>query len=338
MLWRRAWLLLSLLFPAQPQEQPSSSVRPGGLDLRLRQLADTTTSPLPPNIPRPADFCQKPPYNDSHVMCMTQPFTDCITYFVNSTLLSESVLWMHNHYRSHLALGRLADFPAAGNMLQLRWDDELARIAEAKARLCADELGSLNVHVGGIWTVDFPDVGISMHPQKTDDQTAPVIWRFVVRDWFDQNIFFPKEHVAKFVETSGTEQFVQLAAADTYAVGCSYTRNIMPKTALPQKYFNIYVCLYGPRAPLGGKPLYYAAPYCSLCPQDTICDVPSGLCVLRSWKPGPPRHPPPPEPKKDDGNSTGKQAASEAVTVVLSVVFPIAMALLALYGWRQGDD
>ncbi|KAH8038125.1 hypothetical protein HPB51_022610 [Rhipicephalus microplus] len=270
MLWRRAWLLLSLLFPAQPQEQPSSSVRPGGPDLRLWQLADATTSPLPPNIPRPVDFCQKPPYNDSHVMCMTQPFTDCITYFVNSTLLSESVLWIHNHYKSHLALGQLADFPAAGNMLQLRWDDELARVAEAKARLCADELGSLN---------------------KTDDETAPVIWRFVVRDWFDQNIFFPKEHVAKFVETSGTEQFVQLAAADTYAVGCSYTRNIMPKTALPQKYFHIYVCLYGPRAPLVGKPLYYAAPYCSLCPQDMICDGPSGLCVLRSWKPAPPQAP-----------------------------------------------
>ncbi|XP_037291757.2 venom allergen 5 [Rhipicephalus microplus] len=337
MLWRRAWLLLSLLFPAQPQEQPSSSVHPEGPDLRLWQLADTTTSPLPPNIPRPADFCQKPPYNDSHVMCMTQPFTDCITYFVNSTLLSESVLWMHNHYRSHLALGRLADFPAAGNMLQLRWDDELARVAEAKARLCADHIGSLNVHVGGIWTVDFPDVGISMQPQKTDDETAPVIWRFVVRDWFDQNIFFPKEHVAKFAQTFGTEQFVQLAAADTYAVGCSYTRNIMPKTVLPEKYFNIYVCLYGPRAPLVGKPLYYAAPYCSLCPQDTICDVPSGLCVLRSSKPGPPRHPPLPDSKKDDGNSTGKQAASEAVTVVVSVVSPIVMALLALYGWRQGD-
>ncbi|KAL3200952.1 hypothetical protein MRX96_053584 [Rhipicephalus microplus] len=315
MLWRRAWLLLSLLCPAQPQEQPSSSVRPGGPDLRLWQLADTTTSPLPPNIPRPTDFCQKPPYNDSHVMCMTQPFTDCITYFVNSTLLSESVLWMHNHYRSHLALGQLADFPAAGNMLQLRWDYELAKVAEAEARLCADELGSLNVYVGSIWTVDFPDVGISMHPQKTDDETAPVIWRFVVRGWFDQNVFFSKEDVAKFVETSGTEQFVKLAAADTYAVGCSYTRNIMPKTTLPQKYFNIYVSLYEPRAPLVGKPLYYAAPCCSLCPQDTICDVPSGLC-------------------KDDGNSTGKQAASEAATVVVSVVSPFAMALLALYGWR----
>ncbi|KAL3178701.1 hypothetical protein MRX96_044427 [Rhipicephalus microplus] len=65
----------------------------------------------------------------------------------------------------------------------------------------------------------------------------------------------------------------------------------MPKTALPEKYFNIYVCLYGPRAPLVVKPLYYAAPYCSLCPQDTICDVPSGLCVLRSSKPGPPQAP-----------------------------------------------
>ncbi|KAH7977132.1 hypothetical protein HPB51_027009 [Rhipicephalus microplus] len=173
-------------------------------------------------------------------------------------------------------------------MLQLRWDDELARAAEAKALLCADELGSLNVHVIGIWTVDLPDLGISMHPQKTDDQTAPVLWRFVVRDWFDQNILFPTEHVANFVQTSGTEQFVQLAAADTYAVRCSYTRNIMPKMVLPQKYLNICVCLSGPRALLVGKPLYYAAPYCSLCPKDTICDVPSGLFVLRSWKPPPP--------------------------------------------------
>ncbi|KAL1474762.1 hypothetical protein MTO96_037742 [Rhipicephalus appendiculatus] len=337
MRWPNAWLLLSLLSSAEPQEQLSSSARPRGHDLRLRhQPAPTPVPPVPPNIPRPADFCQKPPYNDSHVMCMTQPFTECITYFVNSTFLSESILWVHNHYRSHLALGRLADFPAAGNMLQLRWDDELARVAEAKARLCADEGGSLNVHTGGIWTVDFPDVGISMEPQKADDQTMPIIWRFVVRDWFDQNILFPKEHVPRFVETVGTEQFVQLVAADTYAVGCSYTRNIMPKTRLPQRYFNIYVCLYGPKAPLVGKPLYYAAPYCSLCPEDTTCDVPSGLCVLQNRKPGAPR--PPPEHKKGGGDDSGRPAASEAVAVDVAVISPIAVTMLALYGWLQGDD
>ncbi|KAH7943230.1 hypothetical protein HPB52_006542 [Rhipicephalus sanguineus] len=270
-------------------------------------------------------------------MCMTQPYTECITYFVNSTFLSQSILWVHNHYRSHLALGRLADFPSAGNMLQLRWDDELARVAEAKARLCADEGGSLHVHTGAIWRVDFPDVGISMQPQKADDKAIPIIWRFVVRDWFDQNILFPKEEAPKFVETPGTEQFVQMAAADTYAVGCSYTRNIMSNTLLPQKYFNIYVCLYGPKAPLAGKPLYYPAPYCSLCPEDTTCDMPSGLCVLKSKKPGPAR--PPPEPKKKEGGDENeKPAASEAVAVDVDVMSLLAAAVLAVYGWHRGGD
>ncbi|KAL3225545.1 hypothetical protein MRX96_049197 [Rhipicephalus microplus] len=45
-------------------------------------------------VPRP-DFCQKP-YNQSHIMC--------------------KVTW---------PLGRLADYPSAGNMLEMRWDDEL---------------------------------------------------------------------------------------------------------------------------------------------------------------------------------------------------------------------
>ncbi|KAL1474763.1 hypothetical protein MTO96_037743 [Rhipicephalus appendiculatus] len=196
-------------------------------------------------------------------MCKDDPYQTCITYFTNASFMNTRILWAHNHYRSHVALGHLANYPSAGNMLEMRWDDELARVAEAKGRLCATRTA----------------------------KTTPIIWRIAVRNWFDQNVILSRKQIRKYVDDPYTRDFAQLVAADTYALGCSYTRNYMPDM-VPLPNLFLYVCFYGPKAPLTGKPVYQPAPFCSLCPEDTTCDVPSGLCVLRGKKPGAARPPP----------------------------------------------
>ncbi|KAH6943723.1 hypothetical protein HPB50_025875 [Hyalomma asiaticum] len=330
------WLLFLTLCAAE-QQPPSQRTASHDLKLRLAALRQPTpsTPPTPPPALARPDFCQ-PPYQAPHVMCKDGP-PNCITYFTNTSFMNQSIVWVHNHYRSHLAKGWLADFPAAANMLKMRWDEELAHVAEAKGRLCTDDSGSLNIHADIINTADFPEVSISVVAQWSGQYTMPIIWRFVVRDWFDQNILFPKENIPKYAEVQGTEEFVHMAAADTYAVGCSYTRSNMEYVRKPTKNAFVYVCLYGPKAPLPGKALYYEGVPCSLCPEDTACDAPSGLCVLKGKKPGPAK--PAPEVKKDGGDgSQEKVEVSVAEAVAAAVMLPIVAAVLAVYEWRHGVD
>ncbi|XP_049273457.1 CRISP/Allergen/PR-1-like [Rhipicephalus sanguineus] len=278
-------------------------------------------------------------------MCKDDPYQTCTTYFTNASFMNTRILWAHNHYRSHLALGRLADYPSAGNMLEMRWDDELARVAEAKGRLCATRTGDVRSPNDPLYgTNDFPDVGLNVYTEWGSHQTTPIIWRVVVRNWFDENVALPRKQILEYNDAPYTENFVQLVAADTYALGCSYTRNYMPDMA-PQANLFLYVCFYGPKAPSAGKPVYQPAPYCSLCPEDTTCDVPTGLCVLRGKKPGATRPPPdrsfehPPEHKKDgDMGSYDREHADDSATEAVAVMSPLVAAAISIHRWRQGVD
>ncbi|KAH7959813.1 hypothetical protein HPB49_013974 [Dermacentor silvarum] len=304
----------------------------------LRVIHAQVTNVTPP-IPKPADFC-KFPYNQTHVMCQN-PLSKCVTFFTNASFMNESILWVHNHYRSHLALGRLSDFPSARNMLMMRWDEELARVAEAIGRLCVGSSG--NVRPTGQFqysTADFPVVGFNIHAQWTNQITMPIIWRFVVRDWFDENLLFPKENIRVFNEVPNIYEFSQLVAANAYAVGCSYTRNNVPDIARATKNVFIYVCLYGPKGYEKGKPLYLPGPTCSHCPDDTVCNASLGLCVLKNKKPGATKPPPleeaprPGGPDSDGHEEPVEDSAPEAFAI--AVAPPLAAAALAIYLWRQG--
>nr|XP_037286229.1 CRISP/Allergen/PR-1-like [Rhipicephalus microplus] len=332
MIWTATWLIFLLPCTAESQEQPSAQT--GGHDERpLRQLPPPLRPPAP--VPRP-DFCQKP-YNESHIMCKGDPYQTCITYFTNASFMNTRILWVHNHYRSHVALGRLGDYPSAGNMLEMRWDDELARVAEAKGRRCANRMGQVRNPTDPLYgTNDFPDVGLNVYTQWGNTETTPIIWRIVVRNWFDQNIALPRKELVKYEDAINTQDFVQLVAADTYALGCSYTRNFMPNMR-PQPNLFLYVCFYGPKAPLTGKPVYQPAPFCSLCPEDTTCDVSTGLCVLRGKKPGPARPPPDHSGERPPDLKNGSNSYYDAAVTVAEMSLLVAAAIV-VHRWRQGID
>ncbi|KAH7960949.1 hypothetical protein HPB49_025274 [Dermacentor silvarum] len=275
-----------------------------------------------------------PPYNATHTMCM-EPYQNCTTYYSETALSNVTILWVHNHYRSHIALGQLANFPPAANMLQLRWDDTLAEVAEARGRRCVGSAGVMFTdYYEQRWTADFPLVGQNVLTQRSNQATPAVTWEHVVRDWFDQNTNYPVNQVGSHDWARGTDAFTQIAWARTYAIGCSYTRNEVPALAPESKVF-LYVCNYGPQGGEVGEPLYQAGPPCSLCPEDTACDSSAGLCVLQGDKPGadrppittsaPPvlRHPP--------------EALDSAPAAVAVAVAPaLAAALVAVHRWWYG--
>lgn len=43
---------------------------------------------------------------------------------------------MHNKYRNEIALGKIPHYDSATNMATVKWDDELAKLAELVARTC----------------------------------------------------------------------------------------------------------------------------------------------------------------------------------------------------------
>ncbi|KAH7931968.1 hypothetical protein HPB51_029650 [Rhipicephalus microplus] len=219
--------------------------------------------------------------------------------------MNTRILWTHNHYRSHVALGRLADYPSAGNMLEMRWDDELARVAKAKGRRCANRMGQVRNPTDPLYgTNDFPDVGLNMYTQWGSTETTPIIWRIVVRNWFDQNIALPWKELVKYEDALNNQDFVQLVAADTYA-------------------------------PLTGKPVYQPAPFCSLCPEDSTCDVSTGLCVLRGKKPGPARPLPDHSGERPPDPQNGSDSYYDAA-VAVAEMSPLIAAAIVIQRWRQG--
>ncbi|XP_055304330.1 antigen 5 like allergen Cul n 1-like [Sitodiplosis mosellana] len=55
-----------------------------------------------------------------------------------STNQKDHIVRLHNRLRNKIALGEIRRFDSASRMPALRWSDELARLAETKARACAD--------------------------------------------------------------------------------------------------------------------------------------------------------------------------------------------------------
>ncbi|KAH7956079.1 hypothetical protein HPB52_005996 [Rhipicephalus sanguineus] len=273
------------------------------------------------------------PYNATHTMCMP-PYQSCTTLYSDTPASFVTILWVHNHYRSHLALGQLANFPSAANMLQLRWDDDLAAVAEARARRCIGPEGVLFTDTNEQrWTADFPLVGQNVLNQRSKEDRLSVNWEHVVRDWFKQNTLFTADQAEAHSAVFGAEAFNQMAWARTYAIGCSYTSNEVPAFKPESKVF-IYVCNYGPQSGEIGQPLYQAGEPCSLCPEDTMCDPTTGLCMLQGDKPG-----------RDKTTTTrqpsllatpAKARESAAGPVAVAVDSTLAAALVAVHVWHQG--
>ncbi|KAK8767632.1 hypothetical protein V5799_005587 [Amblyomma americanum] len=258
---------------------------------------------------------------------------------------------MHNRYRSQLTLGHLADFPAAGNMLQMRWDKELAEVAQALAERCSTVEGVVtHDRPGDRTTLTFRSVGQNIFSERAPllPERLVVKWHFVVRDWFDQNYRYSSSQVENYEEVKKTQNFTQIAWARSYAVGCGFTTNIVrPNGAAKNSDVQyrdafrmfIYVCNYAPAGNVPGKMLYWPGPPCSLCPDGTECNKTTGLCRVTGDKPGKDKStttttmaPPPAEP--DDHPPS--DSAPEAVAVMASLAAALAATVTAVGAWWRG--
>ncbi|KAK8756770.1 hypothetical protein V5799_000538 [Amblyomma americanum] len=166
------------------------------------------------------------------------------------------ILWLHNHYRSQLALGHLANFPATGNMLEMRWDNQLAEVVQALAERSAAAEGIVSHdRPDDRTTPTFFKVGQNLFSERAPFTTKTVAmkWHFVVRDWFDENYLYCSSKLEEYEAVEGTKYFTQIAWTRSYAVGCCFTYNFLYPNMETANDPNegafmmcIYVCNYAP--------------------------------------------------------------------------------------------
>jgi len=179
------------------------------------------------------------------------------------------VLDYHNRLRSRVARG-LTSQPPAGNMRQLQWDQELARVAQRLADQCK-------------FAHDCPDcrrvarfkVGQNLYQSFTTRTGRGVNWRAAVDSWFNEIDQFPTSSVHRYRFSPETGHYSQLVWAETDRIGCGVTQ-------FKKGRFNarLYVCNYGTTGNIVRRPVYRQGSACSSCPCATECSTSyPGLCA-----------------------------------------------------------
>lgn len=191
----------------------------------------------------------------------------------------ERILSVHNEYRAKVARGeeergRGSGQPEAANMMQMSWDDELARIAQMHADQCKFEHDCTECRK----TERF-GVGQNLYIYKQSQQTKTENdWNRAINDWYSEVDDFSPLNIEPFKFSSDTGHYTQVVWARSYKVGCGTT------TYKDGRWFtSLYVCNYGPNGNFLRGQMYKQGKACSACEGDTQCSSKfPGLCVTSS--------------------------------------------------------
>ncbi|XP_077525279.1 CRISP/Allergen/PR-1-like [Amblyomma americanum] len=204
-------------------------------------------------------------YNQDHVMCRQHTSTCQPIAAGIEDSDKDKILAAHNRYRSQIATGNTTRLPPAANMMELEWDDDLARVAQAHANLCANQPSCSSC----MRIEKFPIVGRTGCLIRTDNEDNNRDWEGCIGHMFDESGRLPDTGLISPIRTArGAESFTQLAWATTWRVGCGYVK-YPSYSAL--RYEKLYTCAYGPGGNIRGEDVYKVGRPCSECPEGTCC-------------------------------------------------------------------
>ena len=188
----------------------------------------------------------------------------------------QGILDAHNDLRGKVARGEepLLSGVTASDMMELTWDEELARGAQLWADQC-------------IWKHDSNDVcrfrvGQNLYQTglfASDPQHVKVRpdWRKACQEWYDEVKLFTSDPTKPEWNYHGVGHFTQLIWSSTQYVGCGYIVFQGPG-GLGGHETQYYVCNYGPAGNYQHRRIYKGGPTCGSCPSDTHCTK-RGLCA-----------------------------------------------------------
>ncbi|KAJ8950443.1 hypothetical protein NQ318_010320 [Aromia moschata] len=144
------------------------------------------------------------------------------------------ILDMHNAMRQKIALGQIGGQPPAKNMMEMKWDDELARKAQNWALTCLSETHDAHRHVSRFpvgqniatsWTTRKPRSQEDSRPDFAD----------MIGKWFDEFKYFSFGGP----EGRATGHYTQMIWAQTNLVGCGYSFYYDPSKGFTKIMFAI---------------------------------------------------------------------------------------------------
>ncbi|KAH6932404.1 hypothetical protein HPB50_005316 [Hyalomma asiaticum] len=235
------------------------------------------------------------------------------------------ILMLHNDYRSRVAQGRLPGFATAADMFKMRWDDDMADVAQAHSNQCT-EPGHAVDHDNQLdrSTARFHLTGQNLAWAGRYHSPPTPNWTFVVDSWFSEYQYYSPQDVREFnpYTPQQTKHFTQIIWAKTSYVGCGYVNYSFADPSATPPYMEMYTCNYAPTGNVvnirSKLPIYEEGPTCSACPPNSPCDPATGLCSgvghgAKAQQPTRPQEPPipgdvpntQPNPKPHPGGSSG---------------------------------
>ncbi|XP_030371807.1 scoloptoxin SSD43-like [Scaptodrosophila lebanonensis] len=195
--------------------------------------------------PEEIDFCHKKLCEDAlkHLACgnVDWNWDDCGSdeYLVTISSSSQDlILREHNAYRNLVASGKLHGLPPAGFMLALKWNSELAFVAEVLVKRC----GIQDVKQC-LATNEYSDPGYnSAYNVFTGEQDEVKIIRAQIKAWYYQYRYTTISSLDTGIGQEGKEigHFLQLIFGFNDAVGCAISRYFHEGTTVQLMY-----CVYG---------------------------------------------------------------------------------------------
>ncbi|XP_064472154.1 CRISP/Allergen/PR-1-like isoform X2 [Ornithodoros turicata] len=202
-------------------------------------------------------------YSAKHTFCAV-PLKSCHVLDIGvADRDKEIIIDMHNMLRSRIARAEGGyDMPAAADMMQIEWNDELADVAQKLASLC-----SVKTDCADCRQVENFAVGQNICNYKVRSKAPPAIyWRSTINFWYEGIKQFPVDFVEQYAYKTLYGTFTQLAWASTWQVGCGYA--LFTKGSW---YVQSYVCNYGPAGNYIGSRMYKPGTACTSCPPGTAC-------------------------------------------------------------------
>ncbi|XP_041970738.1 uncharacterized protein LOC121727126 [Aricia agestis] len=219
-------------------------------------------------------------YTDDHTLCQYPPGPgpSCFGY-IPAPLSGDDkarVLARLNRRRADAASG-LAGFPPAGDMIKLRWVEELEREAQLWADQCRppssiEERDSCR---------DLYSISVGQSVASVVGEAPGLRPETMVDMWFMQNKHYhgnATEYVAPVSPHPYYGDFAQLVWAETFMVGCGRSRFMTTKGNRHRSVERL-VCNFAPRGPVQSRPLWTINQPAGDCPHRALPDPDYiGLC------------------------------------------------------------
>ncbi|KAM8713945.1 hypothetical protein ACLKA7_014152 [Drosophila subpalustris] len=153
------------------------------------------------------------------------------------------IVRQHNVYRNIVAKGSLQPMPMAGRMLKMKWDANLAHLAEYAVKKCSLEIGLQTEY--STTNVRYPgNNSIYNKYPKEQEQDDLKILDSQLQAWYDEHRYMTLDSVEhgdnSSVDNHEVSHFIQLVTGLNDRVGCAIVKFEQDKWKI-----QLMICLYG---------------------------------------------------------------------------------------------